>query len=275
MHCMLMVDVLRSIHYGSVLTLSAFEVLAHEPYRNGGPFHIYKLTTLEGCLPPPAEPIGSYLVALFAILADIHVLNSTFYPLIGSPHRESRDSQRQSQTAVRDFVSPYVPFSITNEHRLVRNKLRRALELWGKSYLALASTEVLVLYHFSHLYLGVGSMQDLPILAGYSPRLSSGEFTGTRPPMHTIDIETIQMSEAGDNAWLILEHIKHDAVMTPTWYPIAVFWAGLVVWYNLRSQVRGRAGGSRKVLLLFRDELLKMTWPCCEEMANTIYALCR
>jgi hypothetical protein len=68
---------------------------------------------------------------------------------------------------------------------------------------------------------------------------------------HRLDRQLRAASEAQRWAWQILEHVKHESTITAAWIPIAVFYAGLVVWRAVRLQIDSGSPGSLKVLTLF------------------------
>ncbi|CCF41153.1 hypothetical protein CH063_11518 [Colletotrichum higginsianum] len=169
----------------------------------------------------------------------------------------------------------FVPLSAGGEVRLVQRKLSKALGLWAAAYMEQSCRDWVVMYLFCQMSLSLSSLQMLPVLAGYPPRLAC-DGPVTRQQELAADDELKRSPGAHRFAWQIMEHAEtlSDTIPSP-WLPVAVFYAGLVIWrcsvLKLDSSTTGH--GSRKVLLLFIEELRRMPWPCCTTMVLTLEAL--
>ncbi|KAI8686825.1 hypothetical protein NCS56_00343900 [Fusarium sp. Ph1] len=270
MPALILADVLRSVHYGHPLTVPTLDYLAGPAKLQASGLEIYKMTLLEGRLPPSECAQDGPLTALIAILADVHTLSHVLFPLssrAGSITAHSTTSATSSDSY--DLHNPYVPFSADNETRLLRRRIKKALSLWAMAYLPTSSPDDTVLYYFCNMYLALPSLQTLPTLAEYPPRVP---FDGLIPDSQkeVSDAELRIAPEAQTCAWQILEHVQHGKHLAASWLPIAVFYASLVVWRALVLKLGNAGHSSRKVLLLFREELKKMHWPCCKTMVDTL-----
>jgi len=271
MPAFLLADVLRAIHYNHPSTIPAFECLAQPTPINLAALTIYKTAVFESRSPPTPEPAkdGS-LLALIAILANIHTLAHVFQPLGNISPRAKSNAPQAGELPF--FDDPYIPFSPRNETRLLRRRLQKALDLWAGSYLATSSRDTLVLYYFSRMYLTLPTLQILPSLANYRPRVATDGIP-SQEQQTLLDEELRNASDALKCAWQVLENVTCGTTITTAWFPVAVFYASLVVWRAVFLQINSGSHGSRKVLILFKDELLKMSWPCCETMVATLEGL--
>ncbi|OBR08124.1 hypothetical protein CH63R_09645 [Colletotrichum higginsianum IMI 349063] len=197
-------------------------------------------------------------MVLVAILVDIHTFTHVIHSL---------------QMATQQCL--FVPLSAGGEVRLVQRKLSKALGLWAAAYMEQSCRDWVVMYLFCQMSLSLSSLQMLPVLAGYPPRLAC-DGPVTRQQELAADDELKRSPGAHRFAWQIMEHAEtlSDTIPSP-WLPVAVFYAGLVIWrcsvLKLDSSTTGH--GSRKVLLLFIEELRRMPWPCCTTMVLTLEAL--
>ena len=268
---LLLADVLRAIHYNHPLTIQAYDCLSQPLPINFAALTIYRTVTLESRLPPTPEPAGEgSLLALVAVLADIHTLVHVFEPLSKTDSRSKPDTLPKSQLPALD--DDYIPFSPRNETRLLRRRLQKALELWAGSYLMTSTRDTRVLFYFCKMYLTLPEVQILPSLANYRPRTAS-EGTPSREKQALLDTELRNAPDALKCAWQVLENIDPSTGAATAWLPIAVFYASLVVWKAVLLQMADGSHGSRRVLRLFKEELVKMPWPCCESMAATLEGL--
>lgn len=268
----MLADVLRSVHYGLPLSLSASECLSHPTAVSVAALSIYKAVFESQALPSRIGSRDGPLLCLIAILADIHIYAHVFCVLGRYPAPSGTQAADLKGESLR-VSTEYMPFSPSNESHLMNRRLDRALELWARSYLGSSDQHTKVLYYFCKLYLTFPAVQTLPGLADYPPRvLMDGKPTQAQKAL--IDADLRNAPAVSEYAWLILEHTDQTNLeVTPAWLPIAVFYASLVVWQTVLVQVGSQRYASRKVLLLFRAELLKMCWPCCKSMAATLEKL--
>lgn len=271
MPAFLLADLLRSLHYGLPTAITALDYLAPLTSTNLAALKIYEMSVVEGRSPPPELGKDGSMLSLIIILADIHNLQCVFHPL-SAPVPAIRRVTSSDECNPDRFYNPYVPFTAANETRLTRRKLQLALDLWAATYLSVSPRSVATLFYFSRMYLAIPSLQFLPALANYPPRLSQ-DGPVSREGQQRIDEDLINTPEAAKLAWQILEHVDQGPEMTASWLPIAVFFASLVIWRAVMLEVDSAAHGSRRVLLLFKQELAKMCWPCCNVMVATLDAL--
>ncbi len=131
------------------------------------------------------------------------------------------------------------------------------------------------LFYFCKMYLALPSLQELPAIAGYSPRTS---WNGTRNSVETNDVDSNLRCnpDALKYAWRILECMGEQKDLAAVWIPIVLFYASLVIWRTISLQglaERDGTNSSLRVLQLFKCELEQMQWPCCKTMANVLQSL--
>jgi hypothetical protein len=277
MPAFVLIDLLRSIHYAIPQTFTRSELLSYSISSNNDYNTIYSNIVLDSRLPPPESGTDGAFLALIALLGDIHTLSIVFHPLVIAEQYESgADGGPKSKSGTTHFKNSYLPFSPENEKHQVNQRLQKALDLWGQSYLGKVNTETTALFHFCRMYISLPSLPLLPDIAGYLPRSLDGHTTAT----HQTRIVDTDLhgggSEGLKHAWLILENVRQSEGLTPVWIPIVLFYASLVVWRMIGSQAKsGQNGmhGSLLVLKLFKNELEQMKWPCCEVMVRTLKAL--
>lgn len=268
-----LIDVLRSVHYGLPSTLSAFELLTPTTLLNGELNSIYSCIVLDSRLPPSDVSTDSTVLALVSILTDIHTLSTVFHTLEAENSRPNKmDLTLPADRAFSVFNNPYLPFSPANENRRVNQKLHKALDLWGERYLGRVSKDIVALFYFSKMYLNLPSLRLLPIMAGYTPGHFKDQAANSYV-MRVVDSELCDGSEALKNAWIILENIETSEDVTPVWFPVILFYASLVVWRMISLQPGPGTYGSIRVLHLFKSELEKMKWPCCGTMVKVLESL--
>lgn len=263
---------LRSIHFGLPSTLGVVDLLSQPTPTNITALTIYRRIICRSRISAPKADNDGALLGLVALLADIHTLAIVFHPLGTMSFVTGKEPLPKGLTDSLSFSSPYLPFSPPNENRLVRRRLENALDLWAESYLSPSTRDTAVLFYFAKMYLILPDMQILPALAGYPPRVLS-DGSPSQEQQNKLDGELQAHPEVQKYAWFILEHVEQSAALAPMWLPIAIFFAGLVVWRTVFLQMKSGGHGSRKVVLLFKDELLRMRWPCCKPMATTLESL--
>jgi len=272
MMAFVLIDLLRALHYGLPSTLSLAELLLLPTPASSAALEIYNRVVYEHLKPPAPCEGDAALIALVAILADIHTLAIAFHPLGVVAAASTSSSFPKLAGKEVSLINPYIPFSPSNENRLARRRLQRALDLWAEAFLTTSNEHVTVLYHFCNMYLNLPSMQILPALVKYPPR-SDTDGRPSQEQQDMLDAELKAQPKVQKSAWLVLEHVQHDMFVSPTWLPLAVFYAALVIWRMVHLQAEGGSHGSRKVLLLFKAELNNMCWPCCTVMAATLDSL--
>ncbi|KAH8803326.1 hypothetical protein F5884DRAFT_505101 [Xylogone sp. PMI_703] len=277
-HLFILIDVLRSIHYGLPATLAIPEFI-YEPISLNEEFiDIYTSIVFNSRLPSQTASLDAAFLALVAILSDIHSLSTVFHSLNAiklSPLGGTEDGTAVDEDTSQ-FSNPYVPFSPANENREVKGTLGKALDLWSQRYLEQVDKSVIALYYFCKLYLALPSIQLLPIVAGYHPRRTSEdeEFDYQAKALDH-DLRNCNNFECLKYVWLILDHTKRSEELTPLWLPIVLFFSALMVWRMIHLQREPGIYGSLRVLKLFKAELEGMEWPCCQPMAELLESLIR
>ena len=247
------------------------------------------------------------VLLLLSILSEICILHHTLGPLAqpptnlalfedssngtshpGNRHRFAEDDTESSQT----YHNPYLSTSAISEFGRVSEHLKIALLHWEQKF-STRTTDGLVhqtceapvhglvaLYYFAHLLLSAGpGLLPLPMAAGYSPSTGFSSQSGL-----TVAQELQISPETLDIAWKILEILERDEressivsgrpKLTPLWYPIVTFYAGLSVWASCQSQGTTSMGSEqakkRRMIRLFENELRHMHWGSAGVMANIL-----
>lgn len=207
------------------------------------------------------SPDDAFLI-LLAIISDILCIHRSLYRILSL-------SESQQNTSVH-LPNPFVPLTPAAELTRMTKALSLALNVWSDRFHGLMVPEIMAFYHYCRLHLACPQILELPFLAGYTD------------PAPNFDHQPIVITdEAVRNAWLVLDH-SADALSTrtpdtlcPVWLPVVVFHAALVVWAQQSLSELGQNGisGSVRVLLAFKFELERMSWPCSKSMAATLERL--
>lgn len=202
------------------------------------------------------------LLLLMALVSDLIYLRTSLGQSVCLDALQDKCSFR---------VNPFVPFSSHTELERMENTLSLGLDRWYLHFHDCVPPEIMAFYYYCRLYLTCRQVLSLASLAGY---LETGPFP----------VSSHEFSASDDTArlaWLILDSAaaRSQALsgdcLCPTWLPVVVFHAGLVLWAKHTFggvQVRAQKGVG-KMLLPFKMELEGMPWPCCEEMAATLERL--
>lgn len=243
-------------------TVEEFQVVYHALIHDAHKFHHFYSSQL-----PRATFREDGLLLLIAIISDSICLNHALGPFCGPTMSEEPTPYE---------YNPFVPFTPSTENRRIQASLEAALDRWDTIFHDLSSSEMLALHCYAKLYLSYPDLQILPQLVGYGP-LTFGE------PGSFESFTTLQCSKVSHHsaqlAWLVLDHVASPKrtveVMCPSWLPIAVFHAALVVWAkaSFTTDSMDDRHGSTRALLAFQVELEKMCYPCCVEMAATLKRL--
>lgn len=171
---------------------------------------------------------------------------------------------------------PRVPLSGPSEYERMSDQLSCALDKWMEHFGSGDGSTNLALYYFCRLHLSYPQISALPRLANYPPAVQ------TSPAVEvTMSVENVIASDESIRyAWAVLDNIdldpKSGEVACPTWYPVIVFFAGLVVWAGTQQRgVSWDRASSPMQLVAFKIQLDRMPWPCCREMASTLHRLTR
>ncbi|KAL3423890.1 hypothetical protein PVAG01_05637 [Phlyctema vagabunda] len=271
----ILVDMLRSVQFSLPPTLTTSDLLSRPSKLSNDYNAIYTNIILKSRPPPVDLRLDSAFLALIAILGEIHTLSTVFHPMVLIEDYENEDTRAKAKTGDKHLHNPFLPFSPEAESRQAYQKLQKALDLWGRYYLSRVGKDVAAFFHFCKMYLSEPGLPSLPLIVGYSsddPRIDVIAFDESK----MLDSEFSDASEALKNAWRILENMEESAELAPIWYPIVLFYAGLVVWRTINSQAESGLDGlhlSPRVLQLFKTELERMKWPCCKGMAETLEKL--
>ena len=262
-----MLDLLRSIHFGQNSSLAFSDFSAAFSSLDSGfgdsrePLAPQAPTTQEtGFANAP-------VYQLITLLAQTHTIAMAFEPMI-------RNTSACVQKGLFRERCPYIPLIASTELRQMKADLVSAFTAWQLAHLGSATREVALMYHLGRMYLALPSLQSLVELSGYLPRSISlrTEATAARNARILSDLEVGQ--EAADHAWQILElSSPMTSVAASSWSPVALFYAGLVVWAQVSTAGRSGIHGSLKVLDLFQAQLFSMDSPCCHEMAQALKRL--
>lgn len=197
---------------------------------------------------------------LIPLLADAHLLATCFAPL-------------DLSTPNNPLMSQHIPFSTTSEINELRQKLRLQIRQWTENYAHAISQDILLLYHFLHLYSLVPILPTLFVSSEFIPcdistNCADEDSVGTW-------VESPDYSAAVEVAWEILE--TSELIQTqqvPIWAPLSVFAAGLVVWARTRfAKPDSLTIGTGRSLTAFHRELNRMSLPSASAMAVTLARL--
>ena len=200
------------------------------------------------------------LRSLLALLADTHLLATTFSPLMAT----ASDVRPGAQ---------HVPFTPKSELKELKQKLHAQRTRWEKAHASVVASDIMLLYHFTHLYSLVPCLPTLYVLCGYG----TSNF-GTYDPREdgTDDWMTYSdFSAAMPVVWKLLETSEllqsHEV---PIWAPLSVFSAGLVVWGRAKFASRNDPDAwSPRYLDPFKYELKRMEFACAQQMSATLTLL--
>ena len=242
MPAFVLIDMLRSLHYGLPPTLASSEI-SPRPSSQNNHHTMNDYAFFNSSLPLPVLGQDDAFLALVAILDDIHALSAIFHLLeLVSQYDGWGDKSPKSKNRNHNFQNPYLPFSPERENQQVRQKIQKALDLWRQNYLAVATQDVAALFYFCQMYLVLPSLLLLPEIVGYGPR-SSFDSTQKNHRARILDSDLAHGSEALKNAWLILENVIQSENLPPVWIPIVLFYASLVVWRMVSLQTGTRKNG--------------------------------
>lgn len=228
-----------------------------------------------------------------------------FHEHVTTPRRPEEQHTRKDTEELmksRSMTLEYnlhIPLTSDREYNVLKYSLEQSLEVWQLSSqnreATSDATEVvtgrsfLPLFEFAKLLLESGpAIYLVPSLAGYNfhtPSTLASHLTQPCPP-HRIGIHfsdrSVQLAIA------ILEHIeeKNEGFerfaskphrLSPMWYPLILFYGGLVIWSRAADDSQGKHRGHlvispRKLLhdFLAQQEKLKKEWSCAKQMAQVM-----
>jgi hypothetical protein len=265
---MLLIDVLHALHRGLAPNYSISELVIKLPSSRYQFRTIYNSLTHGYTIPEDVRTQEDGLMLLTALLSEIiYVQRCRLSSSFTSGLRIGTLDDR-SDPKLRRRSNPHAPLSSDSEVTRLCAEMTDALSRWAKHFQSKAETNVLALYHFVQLQLACADLWELPRLAGYEDGDWSKHGQVQTHPF-TIPDKVV------DLAWLVLDQCdrssKSETNRLSVWFPIILFMSALVVWHRLRSQeVHGRKYGTLKMLTPFRNEIMRLPWPCCVSMGRTL-----
>jgi hypothetical protein len=253
---MLLVDVVHALHRGLAPNYSIREVGVALPSSRQQFRVVYNSLTHGYPLLQDLRSQEDSLMLLAALLSDILYM------------QRCRLSSHQPDSKLDRLANPYVPLSSDSEATRLQAEMTDALARWAKHFQRGAKPNVLALYHFVQLQLACPEIWRLPHLAEYG---NDNLHQRNQNQMHHFDIP----ERAMDLSWLILDQCGKSSTSEPDrmsiWLPITLFMSALVIWHRLRSQMAiGQGHGALKMLTPFRNEIVRLPWPCCVSMSKTL-----
>jgi hypothetical protein len=238
---LLLIDTTNALHFQTVPTFSTTELFIRMPNSN----HHFR-TVFNGMmhgleLPADVRSCEDALLLLVALLSDIIYMQHCHQVL----HREDTRA------------NPFLPLTVQGECDRLTADMSAALSRWEHHFKQDVGKDILALSYFAHLRLACLGLDEL-----------THEVMSKSGTARSIDIS----DRALDLAWIILEHC-HDLPESDTmaiWLPIILFQSALVVWQRLRSPSAARKYGTLSVLKAFGNEIAKLPWSCCGEMAEIL-----
>lgn len=222
----------------------------------------------------------------------------------------------QSLTTTQSATtSPYIPFTTDRDYNHLRNRLIESLLVWQKSFAArgmqvpdtakvplLKTESVMTLLHLARLLLDGGpALYVVPSLAGYTAEPYEALAPSVPRPCSPHKIGILFSDEAVQIAIKVLESVEdaqstlstHDnsagqtTVLSPMWFPFALFYGALVLWGRLEEEEQTLAAAkkrkssnrpflaSRRILQGFYNALkaIEQDWDCAIRMAEIVRTL--
>ncbi len=251
---MLLLDIVQAIHYNTVPNYSINEFYIKMPSSNSSFRTLYKSLLHGRPLPEDVRSREDGLLLLTALLADI----------VSTQRGQLSDDQDISDGGARN---PYAPLTSHSEYTRMKSTIQAALSRWARHF-ASTGSDLMALYHFAEMLLLFPQTSELPWLAGYA--------SAQDPFFQQVKYNVPE--KAASHAWQVLdaasECMSDDNRRLSIWLPVAVYLSALVVWKKL--QVNGSkegVRGSMRMLTMFANELVRLPWPCCVEMAATLHKL--
>lgn len=251
---MLLLDTVQAIHYNTVPNYSINEFYIKMPSSNNSFRTLYN-SLLDGRrFPDDVRSREDGLLLITALLADT----------VSTQRGQLSDDQDNPEGGKRN---PFAPLTSHSEYTRMKSTLQAALSRWARHF-ASTGKDLMALYHFAELLLLFRQASELPWLAGYA---SARDLPFPQAAYNVPE-------QAVDCAWQVLdaasECMSDDNLRLSIWLPVAVYFSALVVWKKLQSNgSKEGVRGSMKMLTMFANELVRLPWPCCVEMATTLHKL--
>ena len=255
----LMLDLLRSIHFGQPSTLcSSDSLIAFSLEKPTGSSSISQGATNEH----PNEALHH----LLAVLGQIHTLSMVITPLFAAP-------AQYAEAETPNKTPPSVPFSPSSELTRMRIAIDKYLEIWRETYLGHVESDLGALYYFCKLYRSLPQLQDLVDFSGYAPRVRAQSAWDQPRKIDGVIAELTKNKASVQYAWKVLDNVSGMSRPSPwsIWVPMVLFYSGLVVWASIAIEAGAQSSTtSFRVLELFQTQLTSLHLPCCREMCSVI-----
>ncbi|KIV84103.1 hypothetical protein PV11_06076 [Exophiala sideris] len=268
---LLLLDTVHAVHYGLVPHFSRTELFMKMPSSNHQFRTLYNSLTHGYALPHDVRTREDGLLILTMLLSDIIYVQRCHLSIsaLSTSHVEVNARTSTDSTPLRN---PFAPLSSQSEYSRLSADLLAALSRWEQHFHRHVGSDILAFYYFVKLQLICPELGNLPRLAGHGtvPASNGRQTTSSKHP-ERIDIP----DKAMDLAWLVLDHCDGSSQdpqrRLAVWLPVILFYSALVVWQKLHSQpFTDLKYGSLKVLGMYKNEISKLPWPCCKEMADTL-----
>lgn len=260
---------MQAVHFNRAPNYSMSELFIKMP-SSDHPFRMVYNSLIHGyILPSDIKSNEDALILLIAMLNDIVYMQQCHLSMPHPPSYKEGGANGFAADYFRPLRNPWSPLSLQSEFCRLGADFLAALSRWHAHFEDQVRTDILALYHFSELQLLCPDLGRLYDLVGY-PREPDLVNPGVNINKN-LDIS----DKALDLAWLVLEY--SDTTSAPiqqrvsVWLPVIVFASALVVWYKLQCLAGdSRRYGSLSILITFRNQLTKLSWPCCRAMTRTL-----
>ena len=272
---MLLIDAMHAVHCGLAPNYSTCELSINLPSSNHQFRAIYSSLTHGFAIPQDVRTREDGLLLLVALLQDVLYLQRRHHAVPLPSRDDFGTATGQASSNDPALRNPFASLSAQSEFLRMTDDLLAALSRWEQHFHRPVGSDILALYYFTRLHLICPDIWLLPHLANYEP-------TRGFSPARTLSSQHADRvnipDRAMDLAWLVLDHCdkasKSVECRLSVWLPIVLLLSALVIWQKLRSQPdSNRKYGTLRVLSMFRDEIVKLPWPCCEQMTSTLERL--
>ena len=269
---MLLVDIMHAVHCGLTPNYSISELSIKMPSSNHQFRTIYNSLTHGYTLPCDVRSREDALLLLTALLEEIVYLQRC-YLSIPFPHSYSAGAvERLPDNNEQRLRNPYAPLSSKSEFARLSDAFLAALSRWEQHFQQQIGSDIFALYYFTKLQLICPEIWELPHRVNYgAPAGVDDDSPNTFQHATPLEIS----DKAMDLAWLVLDTCDQTSQSAEhrlsIWLPIVLFLSALVIWQKLHCQPSTNLKyGSLKVLSMFRNEIARLPWPCCIQMAESL-----
>lgn len=225
---------------------------------------------------------------------------------ISSKPTRSHSTMASKTSYAATPANPYVPFTTDRDYSRLSHQLLKAMTMWEKSFqlgdrlqAEISHSEaqsMRCLLHLSRLLLACGpAVYVVPSLAGYTaepyealPPLVPRPCAPRQIGIHFGDeafqkaIEILEVCGSTETGSLGSANIGVPHMVSPIWYPLALFYGALVVWAKMEDEAdqglsRSALLSSRRILHDFYQALksIETDWECAGRMAEIIQGVIR